>query len=184
LTVDEYYYVMNLTHNETTSFLPSAVHYKIDVLISKMETTIDDKITLVLENAFHVSEFVILIATVPVLVFYFLKDRYMMLRWLNSLLPKTLRERYDRMLFAIDQSLVNYIRVQLLLSITVALVTYAIYQILGLKFALLLAIFMGLMNVIPYFGPIIGSIPALAITATVSYKLAISVVIANAFVQL
>src|SRR5699024_9254024 len=82
------------------------------------------------------------------------------------------------------KSLGNYIRGQLLLSITVALVTYAIYQILGLKFALLLAIFMGLMNVIPYFGPIIGSIPALAITATVSYNLAISVVIVNSFLQL
>src|SRR5699024_6917499 len=83
--------------------------------------------------------------------------RYMILRWLNSLLPKKWREKYDRILFAIDKSLGNYIRGQLLLSITVALVTYAIYQILGLKFALLLAIFMGLMNVIPYFGPIIGS---------------------------
>src|SRR5699024_8861124 len=46
------------------------------------------------------------------------------------------------------------------------------------------AMFMGLMNVIPYFGPIIGSIPAFAITATVSCKLAISVVIANALVRL
>src|SRR5699024_12006942 len=79
---------------ESTAFLPEAVHDKMDVFISKMETTIDDKITLVLENAFHVSEFVILIATVPVLVFYFLKDRYMILRWLNSLLPKKWREKY------------------------------------------------------------------------------------------
>src|SRR5699024_12093579 len=99
------------------------------------------------------------------------------LRRLNSLLPKKWREKYDRILFEIDKSLGNYIRGQLLLSITVALVTYAIYQILGLKFALLLAIFMGLMNVIPYFGPIIGSIPALAIVATVSYKLVMSVVL-------
>src|SRR5699024_7075894 len=149
-----------------------------------VSTTIDDILTLVLASAFHVSEFVISIATVPLLVFYFLKDRYMILRWLNSLLPKNWREKYDRILFAIDKSIGNYIRGQLLLSITVALVTYAIYHILGLKFALLLAIFMGLMNLIPYCGPIIGSIPALAITATVSYKLAISVVIANAFVQL
>src|SRR5699024_1225174 len=125
-----------------------------DVFISKMETTIDDKITLVLEIAFHVSEFVILIAIVPLLVVYFLKDIYMILRWLNSLLAKKWREKYDRILFAIDKSLGNYIRGQLLVSITVAVVTYAIYQMLGLKFALLLAIFMGLMNVIPYFGPI------------------------------
>src|SRR5699024_9224387 len=104
------YEEMILSLYESTAFLPEAVH-----------DTIDDKITLVLENAFHVSEFVILIATVPVLVFYFLKDRYMILRWLNSLLPKKWREKYDRILYAIDKSLGNYIRGQLLLSITVAL---------------------------------------------------------------
>src|SRR5699024_6249231 len=158
-------------------------HNNMVVYKSKSKIKIDDKIILGFENAFHVREFVNLIATVPVLVFYFLKDRYMILRWLNSLLPKQWREKYDRIIYAIDKRLANYIRGQLLLSITVALVTYAIYQILGLKFALFLAIFMGLMNVIPYFGPIIGSIPALAITASVSYKLAFSVVIANAFVQ-
>src|SRR5699024_12056776 len=85
------YEEMILTLYESKALLPEAVHDKMDVFISKMETTIDDKITLVLENAFHVSEFVILIATVPVLVFYFLKDRYMILRWLNSLLPKKWR---------------------------------------------------------------------------------------------
>src|SRR5699024_11161367 len=118
-----------------------------------METTIDDKITLVLENVFHVSELDILITTEQALVFYFLTDRYMILIWLNSLLINKWREKYDRILFAIDKSLCNYISGQLLLYITVALVTSAIYQILGLKFALLLTIFIGLMNVIPYFSP-------------------------------
>src|SRR5699024_3885316 len=115
---------------------------------------------------------------------YVLTDRYMILRWVNRLVPKKWREKYDRILYAIDKSFGNYIKGQLLLSITVALVTYAIYQMIGLVFSLFRAIFTSTMNVVTYFGSIIGSIPALAITATVSYKLAISVVIANAFVQL
>src|SRR5699024_3102283 len=106
------------------------------------------------------------------------------LRWLNSLLPKKWREKYDRILYAIDKSLGNYIRGQLLLSITVALVTSAIYQILGLKFALLLSFFMVLMNFVSYFYSIVDYIPDFEIRSTVSYKLAFSVVIANAFVQL
>src|SRR5699024_12787976 len=95
---------------ESTAFLPYAVHDNMDVFISKMETTIDDKITLVLKNAFHVSEFDILIATVPVPVFYFLKDRYMILCWLNSILPKKWIVKYDHILLDIDKNLVKYMK--------------------------------------------------------------------------
>src|SRR5699024_1187983 len=66
------YEEMILTLYESTAFLPEAVHDKMDVFISKMETTIDDIITLVLENAFHVSELVYLIVIVMVLLFYIL----------------------------------------------------------------------------------------------------------------
>src|SRR5699024_6387943 len=66
------YEEMILCLYESRAFLPEAVHDKMDVFISKMETTIDDIITLVLENALHVSKFVILIAKLLFLVFYVL----------------------------------------------------------------------------------------------------------------
>lgn len=175
---------MILTLYESTAFLPEAVHDKMDVFINGLETRLDEKITLVLENVFHVSEFIVLLAVVPVLVFYFLKDKETIIHWGSSLLPVKWREKYIRILSAIDDSLGNYIRGQLLLSLAVVLVTYLIYYFLGLKFALLLAVFMGLMNIIPYFGPLLGSVPAVAITATISYKLVMILIIANAFVQL
>src|SRR5699024_10501675 len=51
-------------------------------------------------------------------------------------------------------------------------------------YALLLAILMGIMNIIPYFGPIIGSIPAVLLAFTTSWKLVIAVIISNVFVQM
>jgi len=43
---------------------------------------------------------------------------------------------------------------------------------------------MGLTNIIPYFGPIIGAIPAIAITLTMSAKLIIFVLLAIFIIQL
>src|SRR5690625_1915641 len=63
-------------------------------------------------------------------------------------------------------------------------VTLIIYYILQIKYALLLAAFLGLMNIIPYFGPIIGTIPALAIALTMSWKTALFVLITSAVVQI
>ena len=53
-----------------------------------------------------------------------------------------------------------------------------------MKYALLLAIIMGLTNIIPYFGPIIGATPAVAITITTSTKLTIFVIVAVFVIQL
>ncbi len=62
--------------------------------------------------------------------------------------------------------------------------TYAVFQILELKYALLLGIIMGLTNIIPYFGPIIGAIPVIAIAITVSGKMVIYALIAIFAIQL
>ena len=169
---------------ESTAFLPEAVHDKMDVFISGMEKRLDRRITLVLESLFHVGEFAVLLAVVPVLVFYFLKDQKVIFRWIRQLLPGKWRQKYVRILTAVDESLGNYIRGQLILSLAVATVTYIFYNLLDLKYALLLAVFTGIMNVIPYFGPLIGAIPAVLITATVSFKLVIMVLLANGLVQL
>src|SRR5699024_8782775 len=49
---------------------------------------------------------------------------------------------------------------------------------------LVLSIIMGLTNVIPYFGPIIGAIPAVLITLTISKKLVLFVILAVFIVQI
>src|SRR5699024_7221269 len=90
----------------------------------------------------------------------------------------------DAVIRAIHTSLTKYIKGQLLISLFVALITFLIYHTLGVHYALLLAILMGIMNIIPYFGPIIGSIPAVLLAFTTSWKLVIAVIISNVFVQM
>lgn len=168
---------------ESTSFLPEIVHDKMDDFIYRIEQSVERQIENILERAANLFDFVITITIIPVLVFYFLKDFIEMKKSLQKLVPEKYFQRIDTMLRAIDESLGGYVRGQLIISSAVMFVTYVIYHTFQLKYALVLAVIMGLMNVIPYFGPIIGTIPAVAVAMTTSWKLVIVVLVTTLIVQ-
>lgn len=58
-----------------------------------------------------------------------------------------------------DERVGRYLRVQVLDSILVGVVSYIVYVIIGVPLAPLLALISGVTNIIPYFGPFIGGIP-------------------------
>lgn len=168
---------------ESTSFLPEIVHDKMDDFIYRIEQSVERQIENILERAANLFDFVITITIIPVLVFYFLKDFIEMKKSLQKLVPEKYFQRIDTMLIAIDESLGGYVRGQLIISSAVMFVTYVIYHTFQLKYALVLAVIMGLMNVIPYFGPIIGTIPAVAVAMTTSWKLVVVVLVTTLIVQ-
>src|SRR5699024_8455625 len=129
-------------------------------------------------------DFIVIITVIPVLVFYFLKDYHQIKTYFKKILPIKYRPIISGLIDTIDESLGGYIRGQLLVAAFVSLLTLIVFHLLGVKYALLLAIIMGLTNIIPYFGPIIGAVPAVAITITASTKLAIFVIIAVFIIQI
>jgi len=169
---------------ESTSFLPEAVHDKIESFIAQLESLISGKINQLLTKILQITDFIVFLAIIPVLVFYFLKDFKQIKQWLIGLTPTKYHVPLEKMLKAIDESLGGYVRGQLTISTVIIAVTYLVYDILELKYALILAIVMGIMNIIPYFGPIIGTIPAALIALTTSIKLFLIIIITNMMIQL
>ncbi|WP_026906296.1 AI-2E family transporter [Paucisalibacillus globulus] len=169
---------------ESTSFLPETVHDKIDETINSMEHSIDNLIGKLIGGVTKIIDFIVILTVIPVLVFYFLKDYKKINHYIKCIIPHKYRDTTSGLVHAIDEGLGGYIRGQLLVCLFVALTSYLIYQFLGLNYALLLAIFMGLMNFIPYFGPIIGAIPAVLIALTISGKMVLFVFIGVFAIQL
>lgn len=169
---------------ESTSFLPEIVHDKMDDLIMNIETSIEKQIGNILERLANIVDFLIIITIVPVLVFYFLKDFSKMKIWFRKIVPKKYHVKMEKLLIAVDESLGGYVRGQLLITSVIIFITFIVYHTVQLKYALLLAVIMGLMNVIPYFGPVIGTIPVVAIAMTTSWKLVIIILITNICVQI
>jgi predicted PurR-regulated permease PerM len=85
------------------------------------------------------------------------------------------RDRYARLMETttnINKSFGGYIRGVILNALIVGIVTFALLAILRVEYAPLISIIMGVANMIPMFGPIIGAIPsALVLLVTQPDKL-------------
>lgn len=99
----------------------------------------------------------------PFLAFFLLKDGRQFSRGLLTLVPNSIFEVTYSIYHQINEQLGQFIRARLMESAIVALITWVGLLIINFPYAALLALFAGLVNLIPYIGPIIGVVPALAI---------------------
>lgn len=127
-----------------------------------------------------------LIITVPFITFFLLKDGRMIKRALIQMVPNRYFEMSLILLHKTGLQLGRYIRGQLLVSSIIAtLAAIALYS-LDIPYFFIIAVIAGLANMIPYFGPIVGSIPGVlvAIIEKGTMEAVIGVIIAFATVQL
>ncbi|WP_164668522.1 AI-2E family transporter [Virgibacillus doumboii] len=169
---------------EYTAFLPENVHDKMDELIYEAETYIENLLTNLVRGFTKIFDMIIFLTIIPVLVFYFLKDYVKIKNYFKKWIPNKYQDKTGEVCHAIDESLGNYIRGQFIVCLFVGVTAYAVFYFLDIKYALLLAIIIALTNIIPYFGPIIGAVPAVAITAAVSLKLVLIVLLSIFIIQL
>lgn len=169
---------------ESTSFLPEAVHDKIDQLIYTIEYSVENMINKLIGGVTKLFDVIVVITVIPVLVFYFLKDYEKIKRYIKRFIPNQHRQHIGKLAHAIDESLGNYIRGQLIVCFFVGVTTWIVFELIGVNYSLVLAIIMGFTNIIPYFGPIIGLIPAVAIAVTKSTKLVVLVFISVLGIQI
>ena len=95
---------------------------------------------------------------VPLLVFFFLKDKDIILNWLTRFLPKK-DGLASKVWNDVDKKIGSYIRGKLFEVVVVGIVTYIPLKILGLQYAALLSLFVGLSVIIPYVGAVAVTIP-------------------------
>jgi len=100
----------------------------------------------------------IYLVLMPILVFFLLKDRAQILQSLSSMLPAE-RRLMTLIWNDMNQQFANYIRGKVMEIIIVGAVTYVAFVILGLNYAALLAILVGLSVVIPYIGAVAVTVP-------------------------
>lgn len=114
---------------------------------------------------------------IPIISFYILKDWSKIVKWIKWVLPKKYRKEGISIFNDINKVLHQYIRAQLLDAIIIGILSFLGFSILSVRYAALLGIITGIGNLIPYFGPIFSSIPAVVIALSDSYIKAILVVV-------
>ncbi|HKC14716.1 MAG TPA: AI-2E family transporter [Patescibacteria group bacterium] len=98
--------------------------------------------------------------------FFFLKEgRNMIDRFLNFL-PNNYRIEVEILLRKINTVFGGYLRGQLILVTFVSVVLFIALSYLGIKFALILAVFSGFAEIVPFVGPIVAGIVAAIVAFT------------------
>jgi predicted PurR-regulated permease PerM len=120
---------------------------------------------------------------IPIFVYYFMVDADFFLNIIKRMIPIEFRKKYIELGREIDRVIGGFIRSQIILSVIVALMTFIILIIFKIKYPIILAFINGAANLIPYFGPIIGLIPAVFIGLIESPNKAILILVAFLILQ-
>lgn len=102
---------------------------------------------------------------VPFLVFFMLKDGSAFTRSWVSRVPNRFFEMSMSLSHRIDRQLGNYILSVLVESVIVGFLAWIAFAIVGVRFALVLGLVNGLLNMIPFFGPLLAWIPTAVVFA-------------------
>ncbi|WP_271408814.1 AI-2E family transporter [Pseudomonas sp. Q1-7] len=100
----------------------------------------------------------IYLVLVPILVFFFLKDRELIGRWFSGYLPSE-RGLMTQVWVEVNAQIANYIRGKVIEILICGAVTYVAFVWLGLNYAALLALLVGLSVVVPYIGAVVVTVP-------------------------
>ncbi len=99
---------------------------------------------------------------VPLLIFFMLKDRQYLTISLTDLLPQR-RPVMDQVWQEMNMQIANYVRGKAAEVAIVGSATYLCFSLLGVNYAALLALLVGLSVVIPYIGAVVVTIPVVLV---------------------
>jgi predicted PurR-regulated permease PerM len=161
-------------HNQTSAW-PMEIHTRIETMLMQLEQTAANALTMVINGVKGLVNSAVLFLLIPFIVFYMLKDIDQLKKAAWYITPKRWREPGIAFLKDVDESLGSYIRGQLFVGLVIGSVAALLLWIAGMDYPLLLGFIIGATNIIPYFGPFIGAIPAVILAATVSLKMVLIV---------
>lgn len=116
-----------------------------------------------INNLIKISSNLITFAIVPIMMYYFLCDGDRIYNKVLLILPTEKRTIVKKILNDIDKILTRYIASQLLLCGFIGVLTFILLIIFRVKFPLWISILNAIFNIIPYFGPIFGAVPAVVV---------------------
>ena len=151
---------------ETLMQLPEHYGYISEKQVQDIADTLDREIassgqqilTVSLSSIPGLITLLVYLILVPLLVFFFLKDKALIIGWFSSLLPRE-RALASRVWRDMDLQLGNYVRGKFWEILIVGGVTYVAFAILDLKYAILLAALVGVSVLVPYIGAAAVTVP-------------------------
>ncbi len=115
-------------------------------------------VSLSLSSVVGIITFLVYLILLPLMVFFFLKDKDMIIHWLADFLPE--ERRLLRTVWAeLDIKIASYVRGKVIEVLIIWAASYIAFAVMGLNYAMLLSLAVGLSVIIPYVGATVVTIP-------------------------
>ena len=105
---------------------------------------------------------VIYLVLLPVLVFFLLKDKSLIVGWFQHFVPRN-RQLAGKVWSEVDRQIGNYIRGKFLEVIIVWVVSYIVFLGFDLQYAMLLSMVVGLSVLVPFIGAAVVTVPVVVV---------------------
>jgi len=113
-----------------------------------------------------VVNFMVNLIMILFLSFFIELEREKIADFVRALLPRDFRGYYDTKADAIYHKMSQWFQGQLIMCLSIGILTFVALEILGMPYSVTLALFAGFTEFIPYAGPLIGAVPAVLIALT------------------
>lgn len=130
-----------------------------------------------------VTNVVVTLVTFPIILFFLLKDGKRFKEYFLKLLPPVFRKDINQILHNMDTQVGSYIQGQIIVATCIGIMLYFGYLIIGLDYAITLAVIAAVTSVVPYLGPTIAITPALVIAIVHSPFMLVKMIIVWIVVQ-
>jgi len=134
------------------------VHALMSDLGRSMTTVVHSMFSLLGASVVGLLTAIVYIILVLLLVFFMIKDKAKIVAWVTSFLPRE-RGLTTGVWREINDQVGNYVRGKFWEILIVGLVTWVVFALLGVEFAILLAVITGLSVLIPYVGAAAVTVP-------------------------
>jgi putative permease len=115
-------------------------------------------ISLSLSSAVQLMTFIVYLIVVPLMVFFLLKDKEVIMRWITGFLPRD-RGLASEVWAEVNLKIASYVRGKFVEILIVWAVTYITFTLFGLNYAMLLSVMVGVSVIIPYVGAAVVTLP-------------------------
>lgn len=164
------HYLLMLPQQYPEVFSEEQVQVFFNSLNNDILTLGQQVVSISLANAVGAFTVLIYIVLVPILVFFGMKDKALILQWVGRFMPDQGDELTRRVWRDVDVRIGSYIRGKIIEILIIWFACYVVFASFGLNYAMLLSFLIGLSVIIPYVGAIVVTIPV-AIVAAVQWGL-------------
>lgn len=168
--------IKGLGENRYVLHFLNEVYYKVDESIISIGKRF-------MEFVLKIGKNIVEFSVIPILAYYFLADSELIFNKVILFFPACYRDVIKKITKDMDKILSRYILSQLLLCVIVSILTFCVLLYFGVNFPLVLSILNGIFNIIPYFGPIFGTVPCVLVALLKSPMTALYVIICLYIIQ-